>query len=90
MNRMKKIEKNAGLFWLGLVVALAGLFDIVANFGDWYELFWFCPLTSALVAIGLIRRSSFLVTVCFVSVVPAQFMWFLDQIVFYKVSLDNF
>ena len=72
--------KDPLLFWLGMAVAFAGLFDIGVNLGDWYELFWFCPLTSAILSIGLFRRSSLLVTMCLVAAVPAQSMWILDFI----------
>jgi|GEM_PF-1215122 len=73
-------QKNVLLVWMGVVVAAAGVFDIVANFGDWFELFWFCPLTSAVLSYGLIRRSPLLVTMCLVAAVPAQSMWILDFI----------
>jgi hypothetical protein len=77
---MDNVNKNRALFWLGIAVAGAGLFDLAANLGDWYEVFWFCPLTSAVLSLALICRSALLVTMCLVAAVPAQSMWILDFI----------
>jgi hypothetical protein len=72
--------RKDSFFWLGCLVVFALLFDLFANFGDWSEFFWFCPVTSAILAFALFRRSALLLTTCLVVAAPAQSMWVLDFI----------
>lgn len=67
-------------FWLGTAAVIVLALDLLANFGDWYELLWFCSLTTGLLAYSLFARNALTMTICLIMAVPAQSLWVLDFI----------
>lgn len=77
---MKKWSSDTVFWWLAVLSVFLVVMDIFANWGDWTEVFWFCPLITLLLAYALFRRSALFLSVCLVLSVPAQSLWALDFI----------
>lgn len=78
------------LFFLGLFLLLFVFFKIGYNiyFYDYfYTIFWFCNFAALLLSIGILFRIKSLIGAVFLASFPAQFIWFLDFILYFIFGL---
>lgn len=65
-------------FFLGWLVGIGFLLDLLANLGDPFEVLWFCSATSLLLTIGLFRKNALIISMVLLLAIPAQFFWIVD------------
>ncbi|MCH8519122.1 MAG: hypothetical protein LAT82_00010 [Nanoarchaeota archaeon] len=73
------------LHFLGILLLLFVLFKISYNiyyYNYFYTIFWFCNFAALLLSIGIIFKFKSLVGAVFLASLPAQFVWFLDFLLY--------
>ena len=77
----KKLKHGLLLYILGLYLLISVALNLTKNFlqyGDLYDIFWFCNIVAIALGFGILLNNRKAVSISLVASIPAQLLWFID------------